>query len=241
MYADKILVVFYSRTGTTRRAGAALATMLHADVEEIVETHSRIGPFGFLRSLVEAINRKPAEIAASKRDPSAYDLVVIGTPVWAGSVSSPVRLSRCKSAAAAARRVLLQFRATRRGLRARANAHACAQAAARRVSGDRARGVARRGQPDSDGVCRTGHAQIGGSDADDRGTLMRAYASSGALTCIKHRGAAAPNLISRSRVRPSADGLRACRHWSAKQETHHACRKSQHPAGRILHGRLQRP
>ncbi|KVD18062.1 flavodoxin [Burkholderia ubonensis] len=90
MYADKILVVFYSRTGTTRRAGAALATMLHADVEEIVETRSRIGPFGFLRSLVEAINRKPAEIAASKQDPSAYDLVVIGTPVWAGSVSSPV-------------------------------------------------------------------------------------------------------------------------------------------------------
>ncbi|HDR9511522.1 flavodoxin [Burkholderia cepacia] len=91
MYAAKVLVVFYSRTGTTRRAASALAEMLNADVEEIVVTRSRAGPFGYLRSLVEAINRKPAEIVAPKRDPSAYDLVVIGSPVWAGCVSSPMR------------------------------------------------------------------------------------------------------------------------------------------------------
>ncbi|MPV71741.1 flavodoxin family protein [Burkholderia sp. BE17] len=91
MYAGKILVVFYSRTGTIRRAATALAAMLDADVDEIFVTQSRAGPFGYLRSLVEAINRKPAEIVAPKRDPSAYDLVVIGSPVWAGCVSSPVR------------------------------------------------------------------------------------------------------------------------------------------------------
>ncbi|WP_157376092.1 hypothetical protein [Burkholderia ubonensis] len=34
---DKIRVVFDSRTGMTRRAGVALATMLHADVDDIVE------------------------------------------------------------------------------------------------------------------------------------------------------------------------------------------------------------
>ncbi|MCG0576945.1 NAD(P)H-dependent oxidoreductase [Burkholderia cenocepacia] len=91
MYAGKVLVVFYSRTGTTRRAASALAEMLDADVEEIVVTRDRAGPFGYLRSLVEAINQKPAEIVAAKRDPAAYDLVVIGSPVWAGCVSSPVR------------------------------------------------------------------------------------------------------------------------------------------------------
>ncbi|AWV05433.1 flavodoxin (plasmid) [Burkholderia sp. JP2-270] len=91
MNSEKVLVVFYSRTGTTRRAASALAAMLDADVEEIIVTRGRLGPFGYLRSLVEAVNRKPAEIVAPKRDPSAYDLVVIGSPVWAGCVSSPVR------------------------------------------------------------------------------------------------------------------------------------------------------
>ncbi|MGC2944368.1 hypothetical protein [Burkholderia ambifaria] len=60
MYAGKLLVVFYSRTRTTRRAASALAGMLDADVEEIVVTRGRAGPFGYLRSLVEAINQKPA-------------------------------------------------------------------------------------------------------------------------------------------------------------------------------------
>ncbi|KVD88300.1 flavodoxin [Burkholderia ubonensis] len=91
MFGDKILVVFYSRTGTTRRVGSALAAMLHADIEEIVEKRSRVGPFGYLRSIIEAVNQKPADIVPPKRDPSAYDLVVIGSPVWAGCVSSPVR------------------------------------------------------------------------------------------------------------------------------------------------------
>lgn len=91
MNSAKILVVFYSRTGTTRRAASALAAMLAADVEEIILTQGRSGQFGYLRSLIEAINRKPADIVAPKRDPAAYDLVVIGSPVWAGCVSSPVR------------------------------------------------------------------------------------------------------------------------------------------------------
>ncbi|AOL04215.1 MULTISPECIES: NAD(P)H-dependent oxidoreductase [Burkholderia] len=91
MNSGKVLVVFYSRTGTTRRAASALVAMLDADIEEIVVKQGRSGPFGYLRSLVEAVNRKPADIVRSKRDLSAYDLVVIGSPVWAGCVSSPVR------------------------------------------------------------------------------------------------------------------------------------------------------
>ena len=38
-----------------------------------------------------ALRQKPSRIAATGKDASAYDLIVIGTPVWAWSVSSPVR------------------------------------------------------------------------------------------------------------------------------------------------------
>lgn len=41
--------------------------------------------------MIEAARKRPSRIAPAKYDPSLYDLVVIGTPVWAWSVSSPVR------------------------------------------------------------------------------------------------------------------------------------------------------
>ena len=91
MKRNNVLVVFYSRSGTTRKVASVLARMLDADSEEIVDIGGRAGPFGYLRSLIEAVNGRPADIARAKRDAAGYDLVVIGTPVWADSVSSPVR------------------------------------------------------------------------------------------------------------------------------------------------------
>lgn len=91
MANSRILVVYYSRTGTTRKVAAALAAKLGCDSEEIVEARSRNGMFGYLRSLIEARRQIPPHIAAAGKDPSIYDLIVIGTPVWAWSLSSPVR------------------------------------------------------------------------------------------------------------------------------------------------------
>lgn len=91
MSEAKILVVYYSRTGTTRLLGSAIAEMLGADLEEICDCSDREGAGGYLRSLIDAIRKAPAEIVPVGLDVSAYDLVVIGSPVWAGSVSSPVR------------------------------------------------------------------------------------------------------------------------------------------------------
>ncbi|MFL9913752.1 flavodoxin family protein [Paraburkholderia sp. RL17-337-BIB-A] len=91
MSEAKVLVVFFSRTGTTRSLASALAGMLGADLEEICDCSNREGPGGYLRSLVDAIRKRHVEIVPAGLDVSAYDLVVIGSPVWAGSVSAPVR------------------------------------------------------------------------------------------------------------------------------------------------------
>jgi flavodoxin len=87
----KALVVYYSRTGNTKKVGQEIAKQLKSDIEQIEDVKSRLGPIGWLKSGREAIKNKLVEIKLTKKDPSKYDLAVIGTPVWAGTVSSPVR------------------------------------------------------------------------------------------------------------------------------------------------------
>ncbi|HVV83387.1 MAG TPA: flavodoxin [Kofleriaceae bacterium] len=88
---SRILVVYYTRSGTARTVAGRLAGLLGADLEEIVDPTPRAGWRGFVRSAVEARRAQLAPIAPSQHDPADYDLVVIGTPIWFASVSSPVR------------------------------------------------------------------------------------------------------------------------------------------------------
>ncbi|MEM2901380.1 MAG: flavodoxin [Candidatus Bathyarchaeia archaeon] len=87
----KTLVVFYSKTGNTRLVAKAIARSLNADIEEIKDKKSRDGILGFLRSGYEAIFEKLSYIAPINENPAEYDLVIIGSPVWASRLSSPVR------------------------------------------------------------------------------------------------------------------------------------------------------
>lgn len=91
MAAQRILIAFYSRSGATRKIAEALVAELKCDAEEIIASGGHAGFLGVVRSLIEAMQHRPAQIAPPSRDPSSYDLVVIGTPVWAWSVSAPIR------------------------------------------------------------------------------------------------------------------------------------------------------
>lgn len=91
MSEPRVLIVFFSRTGTTRMLASTLASMLSADVEEICDYTERRGASGYLRCVMDSWRKRPAEIVPAGLDPSQYDLVVVGTPIWAGAVSSPVR------------------------------------------------------------------------------------------------------------------------------------------------------
>ena len=88
---SRILVVDYSRTGNTRRVAQRVAQACEADLEDICDARPRKGLWGWLRSGREAWKGLPAEIGPTSRDPADYDLVVLGSPVWAGHVSSPMR------------------------------------------------------------------------------------------------------------------------------------------------------
>jgi flavodoxin len=87
----KTLIVFYSRSGVTRKACQELAGHLGADVEEIIDKTDRSGVIGWLKGGHDATFLKTTEIEPTKTDPAAYDLVVIGTPIWAFTMAPAVR------------------------------------------------------------------------------------------------------------------------------------------------------
>lgn len=87
----KTLIVYYSRDGSTKKVAEELKTLLGAEIEEITEPKGRGGPIGWINSGREASQGTIVPISPTKLDPSGYDLVVIGTPIWAWTVSSPVR------------------------------------------------------------------------------------------------------------------------------------------------------
>jgi flavodoxin len=86
----KVLVVHYSRTGNTEKVAAEMAKALGADTETIVDQKNRKGPIGWLTAGRDSTKKIPANIEEPKKDPTWYDLVVVGTPVWAWTVSAPV-------------------------------------------------------------------------------------------------------------------------------------------------------
>ncbi len=87
----KILVAYYSRTGTTQKVAEAIASKKGAEIEEIKDTVKRSGAKGYLISGRNAMRRKLTQLEPVKFNPADYDLVIVGTPIWAWNISVPVR------------------------------------------------------------------------------------------------------------------------------------------------------
>ncbi len=87
----KGLIVYFSRTGRTRRVAEAIQALTGFDLDEIREAKGRGGPIGWLKSGMESTRKMLPRIEALQHDQASYDLVVIGTPIWAANMSSPVR------------------------------------------------------------------------------------------------------------------------------------------------------
>jgi flavodoxin len=87
----KSLVVYYSLSGRTKIVANELAKNLSADIEEIQDQKDRKGILRQIWAGLEAGMKKSTTIAASKFNPADYDLVLIGTPIWASSMACAAR------------------------------------------------------------------------------------------------------------------------------------------------------
>ena len=85
------LVIYYSRTGITQDVAMRIATACACDIEPIHDVRPRPGWAGYLRSAHEALTRKTPPITPMAKNPDDYELVILGTPVWVGRLSTPMR------------------------------------------------------------------------------------------------------------------------------------------------------
>jgi flavodoxin len=87
----KILIAYYSRTGTTKKIALELANKLKAETEEIKDTVDRSGMKGYLISGRDAMQKRLTVLESTLKNPADFDLTIIGTPIWGWNVSAPVR------------------------------------------------------------------------------------------------------------------------------------------------------
>jgi flavodoxin len=88
---ERVLVVYYSRTGHTQKVADELAKKFHADVEPLVDEHKRTGLFGASSAAKDAVARNKTTLGPLKHDLKNYDMILIGGPSWFGNTTPAVR------------------------------------------------------------------------------------------------------------------------------------------------------
>ena len=86
----KSLVAYYSRTNITKKLAEEIARKTDSDIEEIKPKVNYQGKMGYARGGKHAIQEKDIGLEELKFDPQNYDVVYLGTPVWAGKSSTPL-------------------------------------------------------------------------------------------------------------------------------------------------------
>jgi len=89
----KILIVYYSLTGNTQFIAEALRDSIEADILElkpIKELNPESGTKFMWGGFQSTMKKKP-ELMEFDVNPLDYDLIILGTPVWAWNISPPMR------------------------------------------------------------------------------------------------------------------------------------------------------
>ena len=86
----KSLVTYYSRTNITKKLAENIASEINADIDEITPKVNYQGKMGYARGGKHAIQEKIVDLEGLKFDPSDYDMVYVGGPIWAGKAANPV-------------------------------------------------------------------------------------------------------------------------------------------------------
>ncbi len=85
------LVVYYSRTGKTKKLAYEIAYKLEGDKTGIKCLKKRKGFTGAVKAAWSSFAERKPELKPIEEEIREYDLIIVGTPIWVGNISSPIR------------------------------------------------------------------------------------------------------------------------------------------------------
>ncbi|MFW9946215.1 MAG: flavodoxin family protein [Candidatus Odinarchaeota archaeon] len=90
---DKILIVYYSLTGNTQFIAETIRDTTKADILELkpVKELKSSSSMKYMWGGFQATMKKKPKLNAITKNPLDYDLIFLGTPVWAWTYSPPMR------------------------------------------------------------------------------------------------------------------------------------------------------
>ena len=88
----KTLIVYYSLTGNTEYAAKQLAEKVNADLVKLKPDSEppKQGRMMFVKGGFSALRHKTPELEPLKVNLDDYDLIIIGTPIWAGTYTPAI-------------------------------------------------------------------------------------------------------------------------------------------------------
>ena len=89
----KAVILYYSLSGNTKYAAEMMAQALGADLVPLIpqKAYPDSGFRKFFWGGKSALMGDKPELEPYSFDPMAYDLIILGSPVWAGTIAPPLR------------------------------------------------------------------------------------------------------------------------------------------------------
>lgn len=91
--SEKMLIMYYSLMGNTKFIAETIKEVTSADIQPLVPIKD-LNPESSTKYMwggMQATMKKKPELEPFKHNPNDYDLLIIGTPVWAWQASPPIR------------------------------------------------------------------------------------------------------------------------------------------------------
>lgn len=85
------LIAYYTRTGNTEQVAKKIAEEVDADLEKIIDKKKRTGIIGWIRAGYDSVRGNLTEIETIEKEPNKYDLIILGTPIWAGNPTPAIK------------------------------------------------------------------------------------------------------------------------------------------------------
>ncbi|MFX1402296.1 MAG: flavodoxin family protein [Promethearchaeota archaeon] len=89
----KVLIVYYSLTGNTQFIAETIRDTFKVDIEEL-KPIKELNPNSSMRFMwggMQATMKKKPDLNPIQKNPLEYDLIFLGTPVWAWTFTPPLR------------------------------------------------------------------------------------------------------------------------------------------------------